>query len=581
MLTIHHSPLTTHHPPLTTHHSPLTRTDWLLIGVLFALVLPLRLWLLYNTEVTARDSIGYIRYALQFEQYPWQEVLKKNHQHPGYPVLLWLMSLPVRAIDGATTPQNMEQSAQLVNLLAALVLIVPMYFLGRQFFDRAISFWAVLLYQYLPISAQHLSDGLSEPIFLALVLTGLLQAVHAIAERAIWRCVLCGLLTGLAYLTRPEGALILPAFACALVVMQLLPKWRSSWRLFFACGFTAALSAALVGSIYFIATGLITNKPSARMTIGIAALVSPDSHPGQADTRSALAHTSRKRERRETNEVGNPAAGHLFAATFPKVGSTALRLPRCIWALASEIIHGFHYVGCVPALLGLCWTFGALRRQRGFWVVLAYTLLHSFLLIALAMSVSYVSDRHVMILVLLGCFFAVAGLRELPRRVLTTHYSPLLTTHDSPWTTWYRSARVWFGIFLFALFAICLPKATQRLHGNRAGNHEAGLWLAKHVAPDDNANIVDDHSWSHFFSGLIFQEGREPAFARDHPSKCYVVTTRSRDPLVDSVRQSATIAKDAEVVYYWPEHDDIDNARVLVHVQPRRYEEYPWPLAKK
>ena len=63
--------------PLTTHHSPLTKADWLLVGVLVLLVLPLRLWLLGNTEVTARDSIGYIRYALQFENKPWRQVLQE------------------------------------------------------------------------------------------------------------------------------------------------------------------------------------------------------------------------------------------------------------------------------------------------------------------------------------------------------------------------------------------------------------------------------------------------------------------------------------------------------------------------
>ena len=82
----------------------ITRTDWLLVAALFALILPLRVWLLCNTEVTARDSIGYIRYALQFEHVDadgrpvtYQAVLRNNHQHPGYPLLVLLMSQPFRA----------------------------------------------------------------------------------------------------------------------------------------------------------------------------------------------------------------------------------------------------------------------------------------------------------------------------------------------------------------------------------------------------------------------------------------------------------------------------------------------------
>jgi 4-amino-4-deoxy-L-arabinose transferase-like glycosyltransferase len=568
--------------PLTTHHSPLTKTDWLLIGVLITLVLPLRLWLLYNTEVTARDSIGYIRYALQFEQYSWQEVLTKNHQHPGYPALVWLMSLPVRAIDGATTPDNMERSTQLVNLFASLLLIVPMYFLGRQFFDRTVSFWSVILYQYLPISAQHLSDGISEPIFLVLLVSGLLQGVHAIRERTVWRCVLCGLFAGLAYLTRPEGALILPAFTCVLIVLQFRSEWRCPWQRFFACGTSALVTAALIAAFYVAATGRITNKLSAIETLNNLVKLVAEIFCAQESPAAAL-EGGRCLFSDPGVGVPTPATGsgsvHLFAVSFPTIDNKGMRLLRSAWALISEVCAGFHYVAGIPALLGFWWTFGSLRRRADFWVVMAFSILHSFILIALAMSVSYVSDRHVMILVLGGCFFAVAGLRELPRRVLALCQTNLVSdATKNAWKMWYRSAPVWFGILLFALIAFCLPKATQRLHGNRVGNHEAGLWLAKQIDHNDNANIVDDHAWSHFFSGLIFQEGRESSFAKDHPSKCYVVTTRSRDPLVHSLRQSPKLAKNAEVVFHWPEHDAIEKARVVVYVQPRLYDEYPWPL---
>ena len=59
-------------------------------------MVPLRGWLIYNTEVAARDSIGYIRYALRFEEKAWAEVLRSFDQHPGYPLAIWLVSLPVR-----------------------------------------------------------------------------------------------------------------------------------------------------------------------------------------------------------------------------------------------------------------------------------------------------------------------------------------------------------------------------------------------------------------------------------------------------------------------------------------------------
>src|SRR3954453_17387383 len=104
------------------------RTDWLLLSLLVALVLPLRCWLLYNTEVTARDSIGYIRYALAFERKPWHDVWKENDQHPGYPLAVWAVSGPVRAVTGRTDAPTMQLCAQLVSAAASLLLLIPMYF---------------------------------------------------------------------------------------------------------------------------------------------------------------------------------------------------------------------------------------------------------------------------------------------------------------------------------------------------------------------------------------------------------------------------------------------------------------------
>jgi hypothetical protein len=135
-------------------------------------------------------------------------------------------------------------------------------------------------------------------------------------------------------------------------------------------------------------------------------------------------------------------------------------------------------------------------------------------------------------------------------------------------------------VLYFGLIGFCLPKATQRLHGNRAENHAAGRWLAEQirVEPDQNAVVVDDHAWSNYFAGLVFQEGREPAYPKNHPSKCYIVTTRSRDPQADAGQSPNKISAEAKIV--WPT-TDAENARVVVRLQPRTFEAFPWPVPKQ
>src|SRR5947207_972575 len=79
------------------------KKDAVALGLLVLLVLPLRLWLLVHTEVAARDSIGYIRYALKLEaDDDWREVVSHKDQHPGYALTVLVVSQPLRAASGQT-----------------------------------------------------------------------------------------------------------------------------------------------------------------------------------------------------------------------------------------------------------------------------------------------------------------------------------------------------------------------------------------------------------------------------------------------------------------------------------------------
>ncbi len=268
-------------------------------------------------------------------------------------------------------------------------------------------------------------------------------------ERSLWRCGLCGFFAGLAYLTRPEGVVILAAAAAVAILMQFRADTRCSWRRFFACAATMSVALMLTGSPYPIATKRLSNKPSLFEMFGL---------------KNPFEKTAQFQEPPAT--LSSPRT--LFAVTFPRVDSKQVRLVQSVKALMIEVTQGLHYLGAIPAIFGLWWSFGRLRLNAGFWVVAVYCALHSMLLIAHALSACYVSDRHVMILVLLACFFVVAGLSELPRRVLAWRKIEIA---EFAWS--WRSSPAWSALLMLGLVTFCLPKATQRLHANRAGNHAA------------------------------------------------------------------------------------------------------------
>jgi 4-amino-4-deoxy-L-arabinose transferase-like glycosyltransferase len=135
-------------------------------------------------------------------------------------------------------------------------------------FGRSVGFWSALLFQCLPGSGQVLSDAISDPLFLCLATTALLFGVRAVGNHAPRAFALCGLFSGLAYLVRPEGALVVLATGLVLVGMQAVAHRRRAWGTIGRCG-AALMGAALVtASPYYLVTGNFTNKPSASQLSG-------------------------------------------------------------------------------------------------------------------------------------------------------------------------------------------------------------------------------------------------------------------------------------------------------------------------
>src|SRR5947209_3725232 len=159
-------------------------TDLRSLLLLAVLASGIRTWQLTHTEVASRDSIGYIRMAWQLEHRNWREVIPAAPQHPIYPLAILGVSLPLRSFFG-DLPTAMQVSAQLASSLASVLLIVPMFFLGRELFDRRIGFWAAALFQCLPSGGRVMADGLSDPLFLLCTASGLLFAVRGLRTRRV------------------------------------------------------------------------------------------------------------------------------------------------------------------------------------------------------------------------------------------------------------------------------------------------------------------------------------------------------------------------------------------------------------
>jgi 4-amino-4-deoxy-L-arabinose transferase-like glycosyltransferase len=529
---------------------------WLVL--LAVLAAGLRAWQVRHTEVTSRDSIGYIRIAWELGQGDWRRVIPAAHHHPGYPSAVLALSVPVRHYFGSDLAAAMQLSAQLVSALASVLLVVPMFYLGRELFDRRVAFWATLLFQCLPAGGRVMADGLSDSLFLLWATTGLLFAARALRTGSLPGFALVGLATGLAYLTRPEGALVGVATGLVLLGMQAVRGWRRPWGSFWKGGLTLTASALVLAVPYMALIGGVTVKLTGNNLFKTTrANERPDPGPGQA-----------------AGPPGEEAAGRRGVAQSPAplavwwIAEDVGPRDRYAWAaqaVAQELAKGFFYVAWLPALLGLWWFRDRFRLAPGAWVLLLVSSLLALALYRVGVVMGYVSDRHALLIILSGTYWAVAAVGVMGAWLggRLARLRPALAR--APWA----DGRVWSAGLLVVLTGAPLARTLETLHADRAGFRQAGYWLAEHALPGDE--IVDPYCWSMYYAGRAFLDGAAE-LPRHRPPVCYVVLdqSKSRHLRVLGLRQAEERVRGVTPAQRFAVSRGKDNAEVCVYVVPGR-----------
>jgi 4-amino-4-deoxy-L-arabinose transferase-like glycosyltransferase len=471
------------------------------ILVLLLIVLGLRGWQLAHTEVASRDCMHYVRMAWQLENADWAQTLRQGSHHPAYPLLVLAVSWPVRHFV-ADLPAAMQLSAQLSTILTSLLLVFPLYFYGKAFFGRRPAFWACLLFQCLPACGRVLADGLSEGLFLLLAATSLLCAVHAFRRRSPLLFALCGLTSGLAYLTRPEGAIVAASAGLVLLVCQRRPALRQPWKRCLGSASALTLAALVVAGPYMVVIRGVTVKNSGNQMMGSES----EGQPWEKEWQNPERHTG--------------VARHVPLAIWDEQAPFALPNDRTRWAVQAFILvlgRGFFYYAWLPALLGLWW-FRDRFREPAAWVGPIACLVIAALLFRNAQRMGYLTDRHLLLVVLHGCLFATPAALRLGEALAVG-----LARLGPAW----GSARAWSCGLLLALALPPLARTLQPLHSERLGFREVGRWLAEHTPPGDL--IIDPYCWSYYYAGRVFSEGCKE-MPRTKPPCFYVVLEESANP---------------------------------------------------
>ena len=546
----------------------LGRRDYIVLTALILIALIIHIYLVHYTAVPARDSLGYARVALNLsdpqhgrqgsERRSRIEVIRTAEHPPGYPIAIWCVEKILRSVSNAPLSERVLWAAQYVNALAATVLVVPMYLMGRMLFGLWPAAVGTLLFQVLPVPTHVTSDGLSEGLYLLFASIALASGVWGIRRPRVERLLITGGAIGAAYLVRPEGMLL-----AVPIGLMILGIWRGrplSCRLGWMTAFVVGIAA--IGLPYMLLIGKLTNKPTGRYLTNPFDDHVPPIWRGQPLSNRSLTQPDQSLACRSWTHPGTGLRGErthsgmcLWAEWWhPQWNARSRRSVWAMQAVGKEMLKSLHYATAILALVGIACQYRRLQLgDPGLLFLVAVGCLYLGLLFYLALRIGYVSERHTLLLNLLGCMFAASSLPALGRWLSVAPF----VRHLVIWPHLMPSGLA--GM----LVVTALPQTLQPLHPHREGHKHAGLWLAEQLQDQDW--LVDPFCWAEWYAGRTLY--RTPVY-HGQPLRTWVVveegkvSPHSRLPLWERAKE---LTRYGQQVFQWPPHASSDHPRVVVY----------------
>jgi hypothetical protein len=402
-------------------------------------------------------------------------------------------------------------------------------------FSRNVGFAAALLFQVLPVPARITSDGLTEGVYLLAASVAIVLGVRAVRRPRISGFLLCGLATGVSYLVRPEGLMIAVGPGAVALWLGLSRAWPRDTAL--ARIAALGVGVALVSLPYMVLIGKISNKPTGEYLHPLNAPSGPIYHGGPGGAKLTTAQP-------------------LFAAWWHhELDAGRSRELWAVQAVFKETSKSANYVVWPLAAFAML----ALRRrfatEPGMWVLAVLIACNFALLIYLASRVGYVSERHTVLLTMLACQFAAAGLPLFAAAI-----GQLFPRVER------LGVQITAASLLVALVASSLPFALKPMHTHREGHKHAGRWLATRIT--DNDAMVDPFCWAEWYAGrTLYRTSWNPPESRN----AYVIwetgpSPHSRLPEYEKAKELMEQAKRerGRPAYHWPENVPWEQAQVQV-----------------
>jgi len=402
------------------------------LTILILVSLLLTIYLFFRTYVISLDgAFQYVPIAKDLASGFFRRALSHNQQ-PLFPLIIASVSRWV---------PDFELAGKLVSSFFGILIIFPVYFLGKRIFDARIAFVSTLFLVIHPYIRRFSADVLKESTYLFFTATALWFAWRAIQDERKYPFLFIPIVSVLAYLVRPDGIeVLLVAFFYVLFIRKFsIPRSKRTVILLLI------LSSCILLLPYLFYIGELRGE----WTFGKAKSITEMLGVGVPKDGVPITHKilySLKRLNLEILAIGHPAYVFLLI---------------------------------VGLLKGI---FSRFKSGEGF--LLSFCLLHYVVLFLLILNVTewggdgtikagYLSGRHVLPLLLFSIYWVGKGFMAIYEGIRKkTESIPLFHL-----LTLRKQSAIVFVALLVLISAIVLPKTLKPQKYERLPEKWAGIWI--------------------------------------------------------------------------------------------------------
>ncbi|MHC4268310.1 MAG: ArnT family glycosyltransferase [Planctomycetota bacterium] len=547
------------------------------LWLLLVISLSVRIYLGFITYVIGNDSIIFMQNAKYFADGEFSRGLS----HPYHP----LFSLFIAALHKVIP--DLELSGTIISVFFGTLTVIAFYLIGKSVFGRQISFISATLLALHPYAARFSVDIITESTYFFFFISSFGFGFCAITKRKPLLFFLTGISSALAYLTRPEGIIVILIVVFWCLLLDFV-KIRRVSREKLVSILILVVSFCFFAMPYFIyikkETGswALTKKKDTFQMIGIKERLKPDSDqisekktptgqihkefvgkkPGIQKKNRVVVETSSKKENKSEG-VAKQTAGRK---------SERRKHLDCFFHIINKYISTFHILLFIFFIIGII-TWAKIGKEQFFgFYILTITALNFFIIYRLSISYfmpdgsfMYPSRRHLMPLIIPVIFCSGIGVYTTGAWIYEKLQSNkfLVVLKKKPKDKWLFQL-----IILMLVVCVLMPKTLKPPHSDKLGIKKAGQWVNENSDKSDPVILSSTPRVAYYADAkhVKIKGINDIFFAISKKRKVdFITITDSQYNVIEKALLQAIKNNKIKLVYKYPEEGPEEKSSILLY----------------